>query len=67
MGSKKEKGNTAILNGAEESAERKKRWEKETFKPSLEKMPERDTPFTTVSGVEIKDIYDPYDNQENDY
>lgn len=67
MGSKKEKGNTAILNGAEESAERKKRWEKETFKPSLEKMPERDTPFTTVSGVEIQDLYAPSDIQDIDF
>src|SRR5262245_17719659 len=67
MGSKKEKGSTATLNGAEESGERKKRWEKETLEPSLKKMPEREIPFTTVSGVEIQDLYAPSDIQDIDF
>ncbi|PWT93955.1 MAG: methylmalonyl-CoA mutase [Acidobacteria bacterium] len=67
MKGKKEKNGSAVLNGAGEVIEQRKRWEKETLKPSLEKLPERDTPFTTVSGVEIKDLYTPADVHDIDF
>lgn len=67
MGSKKEKSTAAVLNGTEEAADRKKQWEKETLRPSLEKMPERDIPFTTVSGQEIQTLYTPADVQDIDF
>ncbi len=35
----------------------KKDWEERTLKPSLERLPERDIPFTTVSGKEIERLY----------
>lgn len=68
MKSKKTKnGGTAILNGTEEVSEQRKHWEQETLNPSVEKLPERDIPFTTVSGVEIKNLYTPADVQGLDY
>jgi len=57
---------TAVLNGAEEITERK-RWESETHDPSLKKMPERNTPFTTVSGMPIRNLYTPADVSEIDF
>jgi methylmalonyl-CoA mutase N-terminal domain/subunit len=60
-------GGTAVLNGASELTERRKRWEEETLKPSLEKLPECDTPLTTVSGAEIKNLYTPADVQDIDF
>lgn len=68
MKSKKPRtGGTAILNGTEEVSEQRKRWEQETLNPSVEKLPERDIPFTTVSGVEINNLYTPADVQDVDY
>jgi methylmalonyl-CoA mutase N-terminal domain/subunit len=37
------------------------RWEAETLKPFLEEAPERDVPFTTVSGKPIERLYTPAD------
>ena len=31
----------------------KARWEREVLQPTLKKAPERDTPFTTISGRPI--------------
>lgn len=52
----KEDKTAAVMNGKDISDERK-RWEEETRDPSLEKMPERKIPFTTVSGVPINNLY----------
>jgi methylmalonyl-CoA mutase N-terminal domain/subunit len=62
MKGKKEKSSgIAVMNGNEEASERKKQWEEQTLEPSLEKLPERDVPFTTVSGAEIDRLYTPAD------
>jgi methylmalonyl-CoA mutase, N-terminal domain len=63
---KKKNGDTAVLNG-NETAEQEKRWEKQTLEPALKKIPERDIPFTTVSGVPIKRLYTPADVQNIDF
>lgn len=60
-------GGAAVMNGGEEAGERKKRWEKETLNPSLKKLPERDTPFTTISGMPIRTLYTPADTQDIDF
>jgi len=36
-------------------------WEEKVLKPALERSPERQKPFTTTSGVEIKRLYTPAD------
>jgi methylmalonyl-CoA mutase N-terminal domain/subunit len=43
---------------------RKKEWEERTLKPSLERLPERDLPFSTVSGKEIERLYTEEDLQD---
>jgi methylmalonyl-CoA mutase N-terminal domain/subunit len=63
----KEEKSAAVANGAEEMKDERKRWEQETHDPSLKKMPERNIPFTTVSGVPIKDLYTPADVQDIDF
>jgi methylmalonyl-CoA mutase N-terminal domain/subunit len=45
----------------------KQRWEREVLEPALKKSPERDTPFTTISGRPIERLYAPDDLQELDY
>ncbi|HSP07081.1 MAG TPA: methylmalonyl-CoA mutase family protein, partial [Acidobacteriota bacterium] len=52
------------MNGAEDAGDQQKRWEKETLNPSLERLPERDVPFTTISGVPIRRLYTPADTQD---
>ncbi len=48
----KDEKNTAVINETvPEKQDERKRWEAETHDPSLKKMPERDVPFTTISGV----------------
>ena len=42
----------------------KREWEERTLKPSLERLPERDVPFTTVSGKEIERLYTREDLRE---
>jgi methylmalonyl-CoA mutase N-terminal domain/subunit len=63
---KKKNGHTAVLNGTD-TAEQEKRWEQQTLEPALKKIPERDIPFTTVSGVPIKRLYTPNDVQNIDF
>jgi methylmalonyl-CoA mutase, N-terminal domain len=63
---KKKNGDTAVLNGTD-TAEQEKRWEQQTLEPALKKIPERDIPFTTVSGVPIKRLYTPNDIQNIDF
>jgi methylmalonyl-CoA mutase N-terminal domain/subunit len=43
------------------------RWEEQTLKPALEKSPERQEVFTTLSGVPINRLYTPADLPEFDY
>lgn len=63
---KKKNGGSAVLNGSE-TTEQEKRWEQKTLEPALKKIPERDVPFTTVSGVPIKRLYTPVDVQNIDF
>jgi methylmalonyl-CoA mutase N-terminal domain/subunit len=43
------------------------RWEDETLKPALQKSPERQEEFTTLSGVPIQRLYTPADLANFDY
>ncbi len=43
------------------------RWEKDVLAPALNKMPEREEEFTTVSGLPLPRILTPLDRQEADY
>ncbi|MEO0068767.1 MAG: methylmalonyl-CoA mutase family protein [candidate division WOR-3 bacterium] len=43
------------------------RWEKETVEPALKKMPERSDEFKTVSGIPVKRVYTPLDQEEGSY
>lgn len=63
----KSNGGVAVANGAEEISDQKKRWEKETLDPTLGKMPEREIPFTTISGHPIKRLYTPADTRDIDF
>jgi methylmalonyl-CoA mutase N-terminal domain/subunit len=45
----------------------KERWEKETLKSLLDKMPESESKFTTVSGKEIGRLYTPDDIKDIDF
>jgi methylmalonyl-CoA mutase N-terminal domain/subunit len=45
----------------------KQRWEREVVEPTLRKAPERDVPFTTVSGRPIDRLYTPDDLAGFDY
>jgi methylmalonyl-CoA mutase, N-terminal domain len=53
------KGATAITG--------KQRWERDVLEPALQKAPERDVPFTTISGRSIDRLYTPDDLQGFDY
>ena len=44
----------------------RRRWEDQTLKPTLERLPERDSDFTTISGVPIERLYTPLDISELD-
>ena len=46
---------------------RKQRWEREVLEPALAKSPERNVPFTTISGRPIDRLYTPDDLQDFDY
>ncbi len=43
------------------------RWEKDVLAPALNKMPEREEEFTTISGLPLPRILTPLDRQEADY
>ncbi|PYR60866.1 MAG: methylmalonyl-CoA mutase, partial [Acidobacteria bacterium] len=45
----------------------KPRWEREVLEPALKRAPERDTPFTTISGRVIDRLYAPDDLPGFDY
>jgi len=48
-------------------SEAERRWERETLAPSLAKSPERQTSFTTLSGIPVERLYTPADLAEFDY
>jgi methylmalonyl-CoA mutase, N-terminal domain len=45
----------------------KERWQREVLEPTLKKAPERDIPFTTISGRPIERLYTPDDIANLDY
>jgi methylmalonyl-CoA mutase N-terminal domain/subunit len=45
----------------------KRRWERDVLEPALEKSPERNVPFTTISGRPIERLYTPDDLPDLDY
>jgi methylmalonyl-CoA mutase, N-terminal domain len=45
----------------------KQRWERDVLEPALEKSPERDVPFTTISGRPIERLYTAEDLQGLEY
>ncbi len=49
------------------SATAKERWVRDVLEPALRKSPERDVPFTTISGRPIDRLYTPDDLQRFDY
>ena len=44
-----------------EPSSKEKHWEQKTLRPALEKSPEREQEFTTVSGYPIRRLYTPAD------
>ncbi len=66
MKDKKHSG-AAVLSHSADVSEQRQRWENETLAPSLEKLPEQNIPFTTVSGEKIKGLYTPEDVQNIDF
>jgi methylmalonyl-CoA mutase N-terminal domain/subunit len=52
---------------SEKIKKEKERWEKETLNPLIDKMPERESKFTTVSGKEIGRLYTPDDITNIDF
>ena len=63
----KDEKSAAVINGKDPAGDERKRWEEETHDPSLKKMPERNIPFTTVSGLPINNLYSPADIQDIDF
>jgi methylmalonyl-CoA mutase, N-terminal domain len=64
----KDEKNAAVMNDTtEETNNGRRRWEKETNDPSLQKRPERNIPFTTVSGLPINNLYTPEDVKDIDF
>jgi methylmalonyl-CoA mutase N-terminal domain/subunit len=61
--SEKSKGNTQTISPAEtsspqrEPSPRERAWEENTLRPTLEKNPERQAGFTTISGHPIRRLY----------
>ncbi|HKS96669.1 MAG TPA: methylmalonyl-CoA mutase family protein, partial [Terriglobia bacterium] len=51
----------------EPSEEAVARWKDQSLKPVLEKSPERDSPFTTLSGVPVQGLYTPADLADFEY
>ena len=52
---------------AREPSAAERRWEAKVLKPALEKSPEREQEFTTISGVPIERLYTPADLVGFDY
>jgi methylmalonyl-CoA mutase N-terminal domain/subunit len=65
--SEKSKGNASTITSvdapdpARTPSAQEREWEEHTLRPSLEKSPERQTEFTTVSGFPIRRLYTPAD------
>jgi methylmalonyl-CoA mutase N-terminal domain/subunit len=65
--SEKAKGNTSTITSSDapsvtrKPSAQEREWEEHTLRPSLEKSPERQTEFTTVSGFPIRRLYTPAD------
>jgi methylmalonyl-CoA mutase, N-terminal domain len=65
--SEKAKGTGSTLTSADappatrEPSARERAWEENTLRPTLEKSPERQTQFTTISGHPIRRLYTPAD------
>jgi methylmalonyl-CoA mutase N-terminal domain/subunit len=65
--SEKSKGNASTItsvdapNASRTPSAQEREWEEHTLRPSLEKSPERQTEFTTVSGFPIRRLYTPAD------
>src|SRR5260370_9055324 len=65
--SEKSKGSTGTVLPSESSLLDRKRspkeraWEENTLRPTLEKNPERQSDFTTISGHSIRRLYTPAD------
>jgi methylmalonyl-CoA mutase, N-terminal domain len=65
--SEKAKGTGSTLTSADappskrEPSERERAWEENTLRPTLEKSPERQTQFTTISAHPIRRLYTPAD------
>jgi methylmalonyl-CoA mutase N-terminal domain/subunit len=65
--SDKVKGTTTTITtgdapaGLREPSAQERAWEENTLRPSLEKSPERQTEFTTISGYPIQRLYTPAD------
>jgi methylmalonyl-CoA mutase N-terminal domain/subunit len=61
------KGLTAPRQGSGQADTEKGRWEREVLGPALNRSPERDIPFTTISGRPIERLYTPDDLSGLDY
>jgi methylmalonyl-CoA mutase N-terminal domain/subunit len=65
--SDKVKGTTTTITtgdapaAARERSAKERSWEENTLRPTLEKSPERQTEFTTISGYPIRRLYTPAD------
>ena len=64
---KKAGAEVANENSHRQPSPGEQRWEEQTLKPALEKSPERQEVFTTLSGVPINRLYTPADLSEFDY
>lgn len=67
MKKQEKNGGVAVMNGSGEKSAERQQWEQKTLNPSLEKLPERDTPLTTISGVDINNLYTPDDVKDIDF
>ena len=67
--SKPGKASGAVENAtsARQASSGEQRWERETLQPWLEKSPERQREFTSLSGVPIERLYTPADLPNFDY
>ncbi|HVS87121.1 MAG TPA: methylmalonyl-CoA mutase family protein [Candidatus Acidoferrum sp.] len=65
--SERDKGTTQTITPSESQARRRepslkeRAWEEDTLRPTLEKSPERQAEFTTISGHPIRRLYTPAD------
>ena len=54
-------------NGVEEVAALRRQWESEVLEPMLERAPERQEAFKTLSGLPVSRLYTPLDRSQDDY